>query len=296
MAYLNEPVKEIYRHRSSGDLHAKILIGNNDIFADIVNAFLFDGEPVIREEDLESLMPVSEYAKNNDVSSLERDVVKKWKPGNAQICIIGAENQMDIDPDMVFRSFSYDGSTYMTQVRNNEKERYPVITLVLYYGKQMWNRATTLYDALHIRDDLKRHVENYRMHLIDLRRLDEESVKRLRSEFGAIVKLMINPDEPDETIEFRHKEVSRDLMRSLGIANVSDRVLFNTEDPVTMKRLLTEEERETMKELGKAEGRAESVTNLMRSLNLSAEEAMNLLMIPAEARAAVMEQMRLYNA
>ena len=59
-----------------------------------------------------------------------------------------------------------------------------------------------------------------------------------------------------------------------------------------MRNLLTEEERETMKELGKAEGRAESVTNLMRSMNLSAEDAMNLLMFSGAERNDALNRIR----
>ena len=288
----------------TGDLHAKQLIENNDIFADIVNAFMFDGKRIVKEEELESVLPETEYLKEeqNQISSLRRDVLKKWRSGKTLICIIGIEDQMEIDKDMIFRSYGYDGSSYAAQVRSGNKERYPVITLVLYYGIPEWKEPITLYEALNIPEELKPYISDYRMNLIDLRRLDEETVKKLRTEFGAIVELMIDPAKRDNRIEIKHKEVTRDLMASLGIANISDAVLLNTKEPVTMKRLLTENEREKFtagEAKGKAEGRAEGIAEgkaedvqkLMKKQNMTAAQAMALLEIPEEEQELILNHL-----
>ena len=97
--------------------------------------------------------------------------------------ILGAENQNRIDPDMVFRNIGYDGAAYRDQM-NQGKERYPVITFVVYYGEKPWNKPLTLYETLgSIPEGLKRYVNDYRMNLIDVKRMDQSEKERLKTGF-----------------------------------------------------------------------------------------------------------------
>ena len=43
------------------DLNEKILVDYNDVFADIMNVFLYDGKRVIKEEQLENSKDVTQY-------------------------------------------------------------------------------------------------------------------------------------------------------------------------------------------------------------------------------------------
>lgn len=117
------------------DIAEKTLESYNDVFADIVNGLLFDGEQVVKEDELEAESENSMYKADGKLHEQERDVAKYWKNGEIRIALYGLENQTIADPDMPLRVFSYDGAAYRNQL-NMEKgqKRYPVITLVLYFG------------------------------------------------------------------------------------------------------------------------------------------------------------------
>lgn len=132
------------------DITEKTLEDYNDVFADIMNVLLFHGERIVSEEELDIATPRSIYKANAKLHEQERDVSKYWKNGTVRIALYGIENQTDIDFDMPLRLFSYDGTAYRAQLLADQKTkrrhkphrtlkkkpRYPVITLVLYFGHE----------------------------------------------------------------------------------------------------------------------------------------------------------------
>ena len=117
------------------DISEKVLEDFDDVFADIVNVLLFDGQQIIYEEELSNAKDKSQYkADDSLIHEQERDVTKYWNKGKIRLALCGFENQMVIDKDMPFRVIGYDGASYRSQLLGEEKERYPVITLVLYFG------------------------------------------------------------------------------------------------------------------------------------------------------------------
>ena len=121
------------------DITEKHLEDYNDVFADIANVLLFHGKRLIKEEYLENSSVRSMYkADDNELHETERDVSKFWKNANIKIALCGFENQTDTDKDMPLRIIGYDGQSYRSQLIKKDgklpKDRYPVITLVLYFG------------------------------------------------------------------------------------------------------------------------------------------------------------------
>lgn len=79
------------------DLTEKILEDYNDVFADIFNGLVFQGEQRIAPEDLCSSEIFSQYkADDGKLHELERDVVKHWRPGKIEFAVIGLENQTKV--------------------------------------------------------------------------------------------------------------------------------------------------------------------------------------------------------
>lgn len=58
------------------DITEKILADYNDVFADIVNGVLFDGEQVVSEHALRNVKDKSQYKFDNRIHEQERDVAK----------------------------------------------------------------------------------------------------------------------------------------------------------------------------------------------------------------------------
>ena len=85
------------------DITQKILESYNDVFADIVNVLLFDGEQVIHPDELEDQAPRSAYKADGRVREMERDVAKRWTKNNIRIACVGLENQSEPDAAMPLR-------------------------------------------------------------------------------------------------------------------------------------------------------------------------------------------------
>ena len=308
--------------RKQLDLILKKLLNHNDVFADIVNAVLFRGEEVVKPEDLRNVQTTSMYKGEGKLNSMERDIAKYWMKGNMTLCLLGAENQTRIDPDMIFRNIGYDGTAYRDQM-NQGKERYPVITFVVYYGEKPWNKPLTLYETLgNIPEGLKRYVNDYRMNLIDVKRMGQDELDRLKSDFWHIVKTIQESKqsdyEPDDTRPIRHEDEVSEFMSEYTGINYSSAVqsLRKKRKKITMKSLLSEAEKKEIREKTTEEVTADvtkrvtedvtkrvtadvtvknfavCVLNLMKKKNMSIEDIFETLEIPTELQEAVLEEVK----
>ena len=218
------------------DITQKNFEAYNDVFSDIVNGTLFDGREVIKPEALVDAMAKSQYkADDNVIHEQERDVAKYWTDKNCYIrlALLGVENQLAIDMDMPLRVIGYDGSSYRDEMNHDEividevtgkkhkirHERYPVVTIVLYFGKTPWKKPLRLYDVLKISDELKPFVSDYKINLIDVPRLTGEQVEKFTSDFQIIadyfVQLSKNNDYVPKDKTIKHADSFLKLMSVL---------------------------------------------------------------------------------
>ncbi len=162
-----------------------------DVFADIVNVLLFEGERRVLPDDLLSALPRSVYKADGKLHEQERDVAKFWKSGHIRIAFIGLENQTNIDEDMPFRVISYDGAVYRDEMNADEKgrpkSRYPVVTLVLYFGyEKHWDKPLTLKESLSIPPGLAPYVNDYKVNLFEIAWLPDETIAKFQSDFRLV--------------------------------------------------------------------------------------------------------------
>ena len=75
------------------DIAEKHLEALNDVFADIVNVLLFNGNRLMKENELEADTKDSQFKVDGQLHEQERDVSKLWKNGEVRISIIGFETQ-----------------------------------------------------------------------------------------------------------------------------------------------------------------------------------------------------------
>ena len=125
------------------DVTEKSLEAYNEVFADIVNVLLFNGQHIIKENELQKESERSHYKFEDEIHEQERDVSKFWIKNHFKIALIGLENQTEPDGYMPIRVLGYDGASYRGQLldvddKKNVKGVYPVITLVLYFGRTRW--------------------------------------------------------------------------------------------------------------------------------------------------------------
>ena len=94
------------------DLTEKILEDYNDVFADIINVLLFNGQQKVKPTSLENSAVHSQYkAEDNKLHEQERDVSKTWKEYNVELALYGLENQTYIEKMMPLRIAGYEGAS-----------------------------------------------------------------------------------------------------------------------------------------------------------------------------------------
>ena len=285
------------------DITQKNFEAYNDVFSDIVNGTLFDGREVIKPEALVDAMAKSQYkADDNVIHEQERDVAKYWTDKNCYIrlALLGVENQLAIDMDMPLRVISYDGSSYRDEMNQDEividertgkkhkirHERYPVVTIVLYFGKTPWKKPLRLYDVLKISDELKPFVSDYKINLIDVPRLTRKQVDKFTSDFQIIADYFVQLNESknyvpkDKTI--RHTDSFLKLMSVITQDNKYVEIgseLFQEKEEVNMCEVLDKVEAR-----GKAIGALNNTVEILRVIiaknSWSKEQAMEFIGIP----------------
>ena len=175
------------------DLSEKLLEEYDDVFADIVNVLLFDGKREVKEEELVETGTESQYKADDSVlHAQERDVAKYWKKGKIRLALYGLENQTGIDTDMPMRVLNYDGMSYRSQLLKKSKERYPVITLVLYFGtERQWKKPLSLYEVFSVPEELKEYINDYKINVFNIAYLSEEQVNMFTSDFKIVADYFV---------------------------------------------------------------------------------------------------------
>ena len=288
------------------DLSERKLFELNDVFADAINGLLFKGNDIIKEDDLEDI-PSKSNLKLDDgtFTHQERDVSKLWKKEGVIISLLGIENQSQIDDNMIFRILGYDSASYKSQL--NKKTIYPVVTLVLYYGKKQWDSPISLRQRLSIPDVLKGIIPDYTANVYNLGNMPDEEIMRLKRDFKVVVDFLKNGDtiksgkitHLPEMLDFftafigdkRFENIEKDVVhlykkrRGEGMCDIKE-VL----DRIENRGIAIGEERgiklgeERGIKLGEERSILSSIKRLMSNLKLSLEEALDALEISEEDR------------
>ena len=162
---------------------------DEDRYADLINGFVFRGEPVISGENI--------LDKNTRITGF---------------VVIALEHQDQIHYSMPVRVMLEDAAGYDEQMRRIQKKNQrvkgldkgeflgsfrkedrlnAVFTIVLYYGEKTWDGAKDLYSLINFDDVpemLKDLFNNYRLHVLEVRRFKDidQFNTDLREVFGFI--------------------------------------------------------------------------------------------------------------
>ena len=298
----------------------KVYWRQNETFADLFNAYLYNGEQVIKSEELEELdtdtSDVVEIGEVKESIRGARDVIKIAKKYNGvEYVLLAIENQEGIHYAMPIRVMGYDHYSYNKQY-NDRKNYYkksniklkddeflsgirktdkflPVITLVLYYGEKDWDGPKSLYDMLVIPDRIKSFVGNYPINIIQMRDSHLLFHNQYNVDLFTVMSIVYdNGKTMDQKIqELRQYESDRNIDEKVIDVIVSTTNLQVNKNKVGEKKMCTfcDELSESGKNEGKIEGKreaqCEAIHNIMESLNLSMEQAMDVLKIPESERA-----------
>ena len=180
------------------DSKAKEYLSDNTRFSEICNYVLFDGEKVIKPEDLKEcdtteVLSVFGIDKKQIVKQKWRDLLKSVSvkhTGQMYVILIGAEAQTDIHYAMPVKTMIYDALNYGEQV-NEAKKRHrknkdyrssdeflsgftlddkltPVVTITLYLGTAQWDGPRSLVEMMPQMDErILTFINDYRINLLN---------------------------------------------------------------------------------------------------------------------------------
>lgn len=245
------PCTENRTATSEKDFREKLFEDFNDVFADIINVLIFNGDDRVSESDLEDGMAVSAYKASEKYALQERDVKKYWKDGLVRIAVFGLENQTGVDCDFIFRNFGYDGAEYRDQVRRRSEIRrkntnakkagkaeyelepvpafYPVVTLLLYFGDTHWKSSLSLKDHLKIPEGMEQYVPDYRANLFEIAFLTNGQVRMFKSDFRYVaeyfvgVRMKKEGKDPEFTLTLDHLKHVEEFIELMNAITNSDR-------------------------------------------------------------------------
>ena len=275
-------------HIKEKDAVTKTLESYEPVFADIVNVLLFDGENIINADDLSSAEKESQYKVSGEIRSQERDVSKFWQNTHINIAFIGIENQIEPDKFMPLRVINYDGSVYRNQYKEiqqkSDKICYPVITLVIYFGKKEWVYGNNLHSCLKIPDVLLPYVSDYKVNLFSIKDMQPEQIRKFKSDFRAIAEFFYalnngseyHPSDqvlkyPEETLDmisvFSDDGRFRDEYNAIKATQKGEITMCEIYDKILMQG------EEKGKAEGRLEGRLSALADLVKSGIITAIQA-----------------------
>lgn len=291
------------------DIILKNFWKNNEHFADIFNAYLFQGEQVIKSEDLiESDTDISSLVKfNGHAETLGKvfDVVKKSANG-VDYVILGLENQSKIHYAMPLRHMIGDAFSYLKEykeleAKNKKYKKYkttheflskflktdrlhPVVTICIYYGEDEWDGPHSLVDMLEVPKELKSLVSDYKFNLIELRK--SESLKFQNEDVRIIFdisRFIYNRDYDKINNIYKEKTISPELGMVIGSITETQKLIDDSlkleqkGEELNMCKALEELE-ERGREKGRVEGRVEGAIRIYKKMEASKEDTIKNIM------------------
>ena len=177
------------------DVSLKTFWRDNEHFADLFNATVFNGKQVLKPDKLTEMdtdVSATIHSKSyNESITRNRDVVKKMSDG-VEFNILGLEIQDKTHYAMPLRTMTYDALGYIKEYNDIKKQHklnkdsfsspeeflsgidksdrfHPIITLVLYYGESLWDGPTCLSDMMiSMPDNIKAYFSDYKLNLVQI--------------------------------------------------------------------------------------------------------------------------------
>lgn len=282
----------------------KEYVRHNEIFADIFNYFLYNGEQIIKPEYLKEcdITQIALPYGNREKDSVQkyRDVLKAlqiMEDENGIYVLLGAELQTKIHYAMPARNMLYDAINYVGQINLAAKNHpirkrkgitsdeflsnfskkdkiLPVITLVVYFGSKKWDGPIRLHDMFNgTNDTLLKFVPDYVINLISPDSMSEEDFNKFHTEFRKVMKFIkfsSNKDALQNMLDSdkSFETVSRETANVINVITNSGFSISEKEEVINMCKAIKE-----IREEERAEGRLEILIGLVKDKLLTISDA-----------------------
>ncbi len=246
-------------------------VKQNEVFADVVNVALYQGKHVVKAEDLMESDPI--------YPNYRRDILKECvikEDEQISYVILGIENQSEMDPTMPIRVMEYDAAEYRKQIRMEKKRQNrnqlqggefisgvkkeiklkPIVTIVFYNKGEEWEGARSLREMMG--SEIKEGFNDYKLNLIEPRRLREEEIEGCESGMREILMILKYSGKKEEMIEYLQREGNREIdEETAGVIEAVTKIpmrIEGKEEKINMCKAMEEYTREC-KEIGRLEGK-----------------------------------------
>ena len=172
-----------------------------DIFADAINAILYDGKSVVTPERMRTIDIETQHVEERDgdirADARFRDLAKIVEVDDAIYCLFAIEHQSVEDYTMPLRIMEYDVREYLRQVKSNKGVQVrikPIITIVMYWKADKWNQPVSVKDMFD-KDTVKwlednglgGYIQDYKMHLFEPCAAKEEKLEKFKTELKDVI-------------------------------------------------------------------------------------------------------------
>ena len=174
-----------------------------DIFADAINAILYDGKSVITPERMRTIDIETQHVEERDgdirADARFRDLAKIVEVDDAIYCLFAIEHQSVEDYTMPLRIMEYDVREYLRQVKNNkgiQTQIKPIITIVMYWKADKWNHPVSvkdMFDKNTVRwledNGLGGYIQDYKIHLFEPCAAKEEKLENSKQNLKMLLPM-----------------------------------------------------------------------------------------------------------
>ena len=235
------------------DVTLKTFWRDNEHFADLFNATVFNGKQVLKPDKLTEMdtdVSATIHSKSyNESITRNRDVVKKMSDG-VEFNILGLEIQDKTHYAMPLRTMTYDALGYIKEYNDikkhhklnkdsfsspeeflsgiNKSDRFhPIITLVLYYGESLWDGPTCLSDMMiSMSDNIKEYFSDYKLNLVQILDSDKYTFynEDVRDIFY-IARSIYNKDIDAILSKYKTRNVDNEVMKLISVITATPQIM-----------------------------------------------------------------------
>ena len=273
-----------------------------DIFADAINAILYDGKSVVTPERMRTIdietQRVEDENGNVTADTRLRDSAKVVEVDDAIYCLFAIEHQSVEDYTMPLRIMEYDVREYLRQVKSNKGVQIqikPIITIVMYWKADKWNQPVSvkdMFDKNTVRwleyNGLGGYIQDYRMHLFEPGAVKEEDLEKFKTELKDVIAY-VKYSKSTEALKDYNEKYKPDLTKStvtlINELTNSKYVFIEGKERLDMCEAF-----EGLIEEGRAKGKAEelkekykswvTLSNNLKKRGMSNPEIASLLGVP----------------
>ena len=281
----------------------------------------------LRELDpAELAMPYGADKKSEPVQKY-RDILKglaAMEDGERAYLLLGIENQTHVHYAAPVKGMLYDALQYARQIeqtgrRHREKKEYgrsgsgeflagfykedwliPVITLFISFSPEEWDGPRSLWEMMKMEDtELRSKLPDYRINLVSPAELGKEEFRKFHSALGDVLEFIKYSGDKEKLMNWLREEkpeltLGRREVEVLNACVNAKLVIKPEEEEVKVCKAIEEYKMEAVEKATKEvteSTRLSDLRNLMRNMQLTAQQAAAALGLSPEDTARLLEKL-----